>query len=201
MPVHQKSGEHLRELIDGRRGEMRVRSESSREELTEDQRPVIVDHRIALIQRDCGSSVLLLDRGDATRGVVERHGPGNLLEIVAALSERAAQPVWVGVEILEGHGFRTEMAAAQGIVVISPDLRDAIAVRLDDEPAHRFAQMTRAMVRPAHPRILPDRAVSVSRRSTCAPDLELGALPLEKTPLRLGCGTGERAIEQRTAAR
>ena len=124
MAVHQKTGEHLRQLIHRSRGEVAVRTEGAREKLAEDQRAVVVDHGIALVHRHRRAAVRLLDFVEPGRRLVDRVVPGDLLEVAAPPAKRAAQPVGIGVKILKGDRLGADVTAAERIVLVAADLLD-----------------------------------------------------------------------------
>src|SRR5262249_29489681 len=74
-------------------------------------------------------------------GLVERFLPADLLEAGRGAAQGAAQPVPVLVHVLEGHGLRADVAAAEGILGVAADRADASLGHFDRDAAHRFAQV------------------------------------------------------------
>ena len=160
MPVHEKSGQHLRQLIHRCCREVAVGAERPGEELAEDHGPVVVNYRIPLVHGHGAAPMRALGLVKAARGLVNSRLPGHLLEVAPSAAKRTTQPVGIFVQILEGDGLRTDVAAAQGVVVITADLRDPSVRSLDDDPAHRLAEMAGAMV---HLRRSPNQLIEAKR--------------------------------------
>ena len=67
---------------------------------------------------------------------------------VARAAQRLLQAIGVVVQVLERGRLRADVALAEGVVVVTADGADALALHLDAEPAHGLAEVAGAEVDP-----------------------------------------------------
>ena len=131
MAEHLQRREHMRQLIDRRGGEARPRPQRAVQERRGEQRRVGVHGGIAQIDAHRTAAVPALDGGDPLAGLLQRRLPGDRLPPATLSPLRLEEAVGIGLHVADGGGLGTDVAAAEGIALVSPDARDRAAVELD----------------------------------------------------------------------
>ena len=152
VPVHEVAHDVVRQLVDRGRREATVGAEGAREEHAEDERAPVVHRRVAGVEPHRVAPVLALDSREALGRLGERLVPRDLLPAVGGAPHGAAQAVRVRVDVLERGRLRADVAAAEGVLFVAADRDDAVALDLDLDPAHGFAEVAGAVVGVRHGR-------------------------------------------------
>ena len=109
---------------------------------TEEQRAPIVDGGVPDVERDRVVAGDLLHRAQPVPHLVECLVPTEAFPgPVRHPSQRMAKPIGIGVDVLEGHRFGTDVAAAERVLPVAPDRPDFVTTDLDGETADRLAQI------------------------------------------------------------
>ena len=80
-----------------------------------------MDGRIADIEGHRLPSELALNCADSRGRLVQGLVPANGLESVADAPHGRPEPVWVGVEVLEGDALGAEVTSGEDVLRIAPD--------------------------------------------------------------------------------
>ena len=136
---HQERGQHVGELVDGRRGEAAARPQRAHQHLPVQEGAVVVHGRVALVDGDRVPAMGALHFEEPLRGQVEGGLPADLLPIRSAPAEGPAQPVRVLVQILQRDRLRADVPVAEHVVFVTANREDAVSVDRDGKPAHRLA--------------------------------------------------------------
>ena len=102
--------------------------------------------RVAGIEADGVAAVRALDAAQVGNHLLERLLPADRLPAIGRAPHRLAQPVGIVVQVLQGHRLGADMAAAERVLPVAADGDDLVAAVVDLDPAHRLAEVARAMV-------------------------------------------------------
>lgn len=151
VPEHVVLHELVGQLVD-RRGREPVRGPQRPDQQRPEQLGAeVVGVGVAEVDADTGRAVLGLDRPDALGREVQRLLPHDLLPSVLGATDRMAQPVGVGVDVLERDRLGAHVATAEGVVVVATDGGDLfIVVHGHDDAAHGLAETAGALVGARH---------------------------------------------------
>ncbi|MCY1430970.1 hypothetical protein D9M71_469300 [compost metagenome] len=125
MAIHQVAGQVVRQLVDRGGGKSIAGLEQTEEVVAVGHQPVVVHAGVALVHRHGVLPMGLLDGPELLRGQREGFVPANRLPAVACPLVRRAQPVRVVLDVLQGHGFGADVAAAEAVQGITLDRIDA----------------------------------------------------------------------------
>ena len=101
-------------------------------------------------------AVLTLEGHQPRRDLVERFLPGDLFPTRRRTPHRPTQPVGILVDILEAQRLRTDMPAAERVLLVAADGEDLTAAQADLDAADRLTKVAGAIVgvfRGAHGRV------------------------------------------------
>ena len=139
--------DHVWELIHrgGRVAVLRPERERQRED--GQQRAGPVRGRVADVEADGVAAVLAPDLDQAIGDVVERFVPVDALEAVLGPLQRMADPLGVGVEVLQSVALRADVTVRELVELIATD-RDHLAIGVGDlKTAVRLAQRAGAVMK------------------------------------------------------
>jgi hypothetical protein len=144
VAVHPGRHEQVREHVHGDGGVDVAAPHVLEEVLQEHHQLVVVGARVAPVERDGVGPVGLPDRPEPRRDEIEGIVPPDRLpaRAGAGATERGAQPVRVVVQVGERHALGADRAAAERIVRVAADVRQAVAIDGDAEATARFAERT-----------------------------------------------------------
>ena len=141
MPEHAKRGEHLRQLIGRARRihVLRLKRPCKRQRMGHQSE--VVRDRIAVVHRDRVTPVRACGRGpepSAARSNASSQETSR--QRVPFADQGRADAVGIVVEVREGCGFGTDVAAAERVVFVAADRPDVLTVCVDENAARCFAQ-------------------------------------------------------------
>ena len=117
------------------------------------KRPDIMRRAASLIGRNGIVSILVLNVCQSGCGFLKRLFPGYLDPFAIDLPDRFAQPVRIGVYVLQAGRLGADISLAQYMIGVTLDRQDIGAVMLDRNPAHRLAQMAGPKMHPNWPAV------------------------------------------------
>jgi len=79
-------------------------------------------------------------RRNRSRGELDRLRPADLDEVVAHALDRSAQPVGIGVEVLQRNALGADVTSRQRVLGVTSDADDGGSAHCDLETARRLAQ-------------------------------------------------------------
>ncbi len=145
-PEQQVGEQVLRLLVDARRAVAPSRAERVDEHRDERHRCPAVGDRVAEVERDRVAAVAVADRGEPVGDEVERLVPADLLpRAVRGTAYRAAEPVGVGLQVLQRDPLGADVAARERVELVATDRQDPRSLDLDGQPAAGLAQVARAV--------------------------------------------------------
>ncbi len=100
--------------------------------------------RVPEVHRD-RVAVRVEDRTEATLDLREGFVPRDLAPGVAGAHQRAAEPVRVGFELLDGCALRAEVALTEHVLTITAHERDLVVLEVELQPAGRFTEGARTV--------------------------------------------------------
>ncbi len=136
----------MRQLVHGGRRVAVAAAQRAQEAHAAEQTRIVVDLRVADVGRHRIGAVLALEGDDTPRGLVERRLPGHLFPAVRRAPHRSAQPVRILMEILQAERLRTDVTAAERVLLIAADGEDLRAADADLDAADRLAEVAGAVV-------------------------------------------------------
>src|SRR5271157_1680790 len=114
----------------------------------QEQRTVVVNDRIAPVDRDSIPPVPLENAPQARSGEVERLVPRDRLETVGPdATQWPSETVGVIVHLRDRHPLRACVALRNRVVVVGPNRDNAISVQLEAQAASRFTERAGAVDR------------------------------------------------------
>src|SRR5215216_237997 len=105
--------------------------------------------RITEIRGDGIPSIVRVNAFEVLRHLVESFVPADTLPTVWSATHGISQAVFVVVNVLQGDGFRADVAAAERIVFVAADLQALVTLHGDFDAADRFADIAVAIMRRA----------------------------------------------------
>ena len=171
MPVHLRTDQLMRPLIDRRRGKHVRRAQCPKQRRQVCDMAEVMHVGIAEVHADRTCAMLALDRCKPLSRKREGLVPADLLPVAAVPPQRHPQPVGVGFQVEDRVALRTDVAAAEGIGIVAANRTQATAIEAELQAADRFAQRasakTRFLGRHVDPPVLRLYAVVMARRGTC----------------------------------
>lgn len=129
------------QLIDRSGGKPVPRMQAADKTGREHHRAIAMNGGITQISRDAIPSMLRLNALKVLRDFVERFVPTDPLPTVLGATNGMLEPVLIEVNILQGDGLRTDVAAAEGIVFVAANVQTLVGPNGDFDPAHSFAEV------------------------------------------------------------
>src|SRR5688572_22462202 len=74
------------------------------------------------------SSVFCLDALDGARNFIEGFMPSNAFPTISCAANWMLQPVFVVIDVLEGNSLRADVATAEWVFMVSPDVENAVSL-------------------------------------------------------------------------
>ena len=107
---------------------------------------MIMYGRIALIESNGMSAVFGLNFLDSSSNLVESFIPRNGFPSRRCSSNRGAETIGIVMNVAQRDCLGANMPAAERVVIVTLDRNNLVALVLDDDAAHGFAQITRSEV-------------------------------------------------------
>ncbi len=152
---HLERREHVGKLIDGRGRVTAACAQRLDERQAEEDRAIVVDGGIAEIEAHRILAVSTLDLLQPARDLVERLVPADPLPAGGGATHRPLEPIRVLVDVLQADGFGTDVPARERVVLVAADGEHLLALVVDGDPAHCFAQVASTVVSLSHERLQP----------------------------------------------
>ena len=149
MAEHQVRSEMMGQLVHRRCGELVSGSQTAEKTWYEEERAGVMNGWITEIRCDGTGSILRLNPLEVPRHFVESLVPSDALPASSSASHGMLQTIFIEVNILQGDGLRANISAAEWIVFIAADIETLVWLYSDFDPADRFAEIARAIVRQA----------------------------------------------------
>jgi hypothetical protein len=94
--------------------------------------------------------VLRADAFEVLRDLGERFIPADALPASGSTANRVFQTVLIVMNILQGNGFRTDVAATEWIVFVTANVQPLKGLNIDLDTTDRFAKIAGAIVGSIH---------------------------------------------------
>jgi hypothetical protein len=83
---------------------------------------------------------------EVLRYLVKSFVPSEALPTMGSAADRMSEPVFIAVKVLQGHRLRADVAVAEGVVFVTPDVETLIGLNSDLDAADRFAEIASAVM-------------------------------------------------------
>ena len=103
--------------------------------------------RISKVSCDGVSAVLRMNALEVLRDFVKSFIPPEPLPTVRRAAHGIFQTVFIKVNISQGSGLGTDVAAAERVVLVAADVQTLIGVNRDLDATYRFAEIAAAIVK------------------------------------------------------
>ena len=108
-----------------------------------------MDSGIAKVRCDRIPSVDGMNALEVLRYLVKSFVPPDTLPTVRSAADGIFEPVFIVVNILQGNRLRTDVPAAERVVLVTADVETLVGLNSDFDAADRFAKIAGAIVRGA----------------------------------------------------
>ena len=104
---------------------------------------------ITKVSSDGIPSVPRLNAFEVLRHLVKGFVPSDALPTILSAADGIFEPVFIVVNILQGNRLRTDVPAAERVVLVTADVETLVGLNSDFDAADRFAEIAGAIVRGA----------------------------------------------------
>src|SRR5438132_5870656 len=104
---------------------------------------------VTKVRCDGSSPVLRLNPFEVLGHFVKSFVPSDALPTMISATDGIFEPVFIIVNVLQGHRLRADVPAAERVILVTADLQTLAGVNGDFDATYRFAEIASAIVRGA----------------------------------------------------